>query len=75
MTLKDGGEVALDWKDEHAAPDSPIVIILPGLTGCSQTEYVKGLIFTACKMGIRVVVFNNRGLGGMKLKVTNRLLI
>lgn len=70
LTLQDGGEVALDWKEENAAPDSPVIIILPGLTGSSQTEYVKGLTFSASKMGVRVVVFNNRGLGGMKLKTS-----
>lgn len=72
LKLKDGGEVALDWmenaNDEASNKKSPIVIILPGLTGASQAEYVKGLVQAACQEGIRCVVFNNRGLGGVPLK-------
>lgn len=70
LTLKDGGEVALDWKEENTSPSSPIVLLLPGLTGTSQTEYAKALAISASKAGIRFVVFNYRGLGGMQLKVS-----
>lgn len=68
FTLKDGGEVALDWMADNCDSNSPCVIILPGLTGNSQDEYVKCLVFAANNSGIRVVVFNNRGLGGVDLK-------
>ncbi|XP_029168267.1 phospholipase ABHD3 [Nylanderia fulva] len=68
LTLRDGGEVALDWAEKDCSVTSPIVIILPGLTGGSQAEYVKCLVSAARKIGIRCVTFNNRGLGGMKLK-------
>ncbi|XP_015118106.1 phospholipase ABHD3 isoform X1 [Diachasma alloeum] len=68
LTLKDGGEVALDWADQGCSPTSPIVIILPGLTGSSQTEYIRCLITAAKNVGIRCVVSNNRGLGGVPLK-------
>lgn len=68
MTLKDGGEVALDWLTTGCAEDSPLVIILPGLTGESQAEYIKCLVSQAITHGIRCVVFNNRGLGGISLK-------
>ncbi|CAL1684315.1 unnamed protein product [Lasius platythorax] len=68
LTLLDGGEVALDWAEKDCSVTSPIVIILPGLTGGSQAEYVKCLVSAAKKIGIRCVIFNNRGLGGMKLK-------
>lgn len=69
MTLKDGGEVALDWSEKNASADSPVILCLPGLTGSSQTEYVKELVLASSKMGVRIVVFNNRGLGGLQLKV------
>lgn len=72
LTLNDGGEVALDWMDEGCASDAPIVLILPGLTGESQAEYIKCLVLAAQAIGLRTVVFNNRGLGGMPLK-TRRL--
>lgn len=68
LTLLDGGEVALDWAEKDCSVTSPIVIILPGLTGGSQAEYIKCLVSAARKIGIRCVIFNNRGLGGMKLK-------
>ncbi|EZA56289.1 hypothetical protein DMN91_010144 [Ooceraea biroi] len=70
LTLPDGGEVALDWAEKDCSTTSPIVIILPGLTGASQAEYVKCLVSAARKIGIRCVIFNNRGLGGVKLKTT-----
>ena len=69
LTLSDGGEVALDWTEHNCCPTSPIVIILPGLTGASQAEYIKCLVYAAKNVGIKCVIFNNRGLGGMKLKV------
>ena len=68
LTLSDGGEVALDWAEEGCSVTSPIVIILPGLTGASQAEYIKCLVSSAKKVGIRCVIFNNRGLGGVELK-------
>jgi len=69
LALSDGGEVALDWAEKDCSITSPIVIILPGLTGGSQAEYIKCLVSAARKNGIRCVIFNNRGLGGLQLKV------
>lgn len=68
LTLSDGGEVALDWMEEGCDNNSPLIIILPGLTGESQAEYIKCLVIAASQIGIRTVVFNNRGLGGITLK-------
>ncbi|EAT32449.1 AAEL010695-PA [Aedes aegypti] len=68
LTLKDGGEVALDWLETDCDSESPLIIILPGLTGESQAEYIKCLVMAANRTGIRTVVFNNRGLGGIELK-------
>lgn len=68
LTLSDGGVVALDWAEEGCSSTSPIVIILPGLTGASQAEYIKCLVSSAKKVGIRCMIFNNRGLGGIELK-------
>lgn len=68
LTLLDGGEVALDWMEEGCSEDSSCVIILPGLTGESQAEYIKCLVLAANQVNLRVVVFNNRGLGGIELK-------
>ncbi|XP_067631455.1 protein ABHD1 isoform X2 [Eurosta solidaginis] len=68
LTLNDGGEVALDWLVENCSDNAPCIIILPGLTGASQAEYIKCLVRAAINAGMRVVVFNNRGLGGIELK-------
>ncbi|KAK9504847.1 hypothetical protein O3M35_009025 [Rhynocoris fuscipes] len=70
LTLKDGGAICLDWMDpyENCPSNTPTVIILPGLTGASHADYVKGLVLAAKKIGIRTVVFNQRGIGGIGLK-------
>lgn len=68
LTLKDGGEIALDWSEHNCHEESPVILILPGLTGASQSEYIKCLVTAAHNFGARVVVFNNRGLGGVALK-------
>lgn len=67
--MSDGGQVALDWLEGGCSAGSPIIIILPGLAGESQAEYVKCLVNSASCIKLRVVVFNNRGLGGISLKV------
>lgn len=36
--------------------------------GASQAEYIKCLVMAAKIIGVRTVVFNNRGLGGIELK-------
>ena len=69
ITLRDGGEIAIDWTEVNVSDDSPVILILPGLTGSSQSEYIKCLVKACGKFGARVAVFNNRGLGGVALKV------
>jgi len=71
FTFRDGGQVGLDWTCDQGDPDpsQPIVLILPGLTGSSQSEYVKSLVNVAvCELGARCVVFNFRGRGGHTLQ-------
>lgn len=70
LEMKDGGIVALDWLENYNQEHQdylPTVIFLPGLTGHSQTEYVKSLVPIANKLGCRAVVFNNRGRGGVDI--------
>lgn len=50
-----------------AEESKPIALFMPGLTGDSQTEYIKSLVPIAHGLGYRSVVFNNRGRGNMKL--------
>ncbi|KAL3834899.1 hypothetical protein ACJIZ3_009635 [Penstemon smallii] len=66
LRTKDGGSVALDWVsgDNHSLPpDSPLLILLPGLTGGSEDTYVRHMLLRARSKGWRVVVFNSRGCG------------
>ena len=80
LRLSDGGEVALDWGELHDAgrtPDSgttptttPVLLIIPGITGCNMDNYVQHLVEDALLEGYRPVVFNQRGNGGLKLKVS-----
>ncbi|KAK9077068.1 hypothetical protein SSX86_005403 [Deinandra increscens subsp. villosa] len=77
----DGGIVALDWlaqsdvtekedmgDDEvHQDANTPVVIVIPGLTSDSDSVYIKHLTFYMAKRGWNVVVSNHRGLGGVPL--------
>ncbi|EEF43442.1 alpha/beta hydrolase domain containing protein 1,3, putative [Ricinus communis] len=66
LRTNDDGSVALDWVagDSRRLPlDSPILILLPGLTGGSEDSYVRHLLVKAKSKGWRVVVFNSRGCG------------
>lgn len=71
LELPDGGEVVLDWyhsQQSEPHPDTPIMLILPGLTGCSCNNYIVQMVAGIATHGYRCVVFNNRGTCGRKLK-------
>ena len=78
LTLSDGGEVALDWGEgskslpdvDMSHRDMPVLLVLPGITGCSWDNYVQHLVEDGLMEGYRPVVFNQRGNGGIKLKVS-----
>lgn len=63
--------------DGNAGPkdlEGVIVLILPGLTGSSQSEYVKGLVLSLTRLTpATCVVLNNRGTGGIKLMVSHSI--
>ncbi|KAL3814518.1 hypothetical protein ACJIZ3_015786 [Penstemon smallii] len=78
----DGGTLALDWvinADDAKTPTAtvddalqnddknPIIIIIPGLSGDSDSTYVKHLAFKMAKRGWNVLVLNHRGCGGVPL--------
>ena len=44
--------------------DSPVLVVLPGLTGGSHDAYVQHLAASARRAGFRPVVFNSRGTSG-----------
>ncbi|XP_038724752.1 embryogenesis-associated protein EMB8 isoform X3 [Tripterygium wilfordii] len=66
LRTADDGAVALDWVagDDGRLPlETPVVILLPGLTGGSDDSYVRHMLVRARSKGWRVVVFNSRGCG------------
>jgi len=71
LTLNDGGEVAVDWRRPKCDGSQNVitVVILTGLTGDSQAEYVRETVNELYEKGYCCVVFNYRGRGGVKLKV------
>ena len=71
LHLSDGGEVSLDWQANTVQNGSPVVILLPGLTGSSDSEYIKSFVFEISATGAACVVFNYRGKGGVPLKVSD----
>lgn len=84
----DGGQISLDWYDPngdgkrcqinhctsqvHADSEKPIALFMPGVTGCSQAEYLKTFVPIAHQIGYRAVAINYRGMGNTEL-LTPRL--
>ena len=74
LRTPDGGTVALDALVERGgegerqgpplSPASPVLVVLPGLTGGSHDAYVQHLVASARRTGFRPVVFNSRGTSG-----------
>ena len=77
LSLDDGGEVGLDWgvlgDEVLAKKDTPVMLILPGIVGNSKDNYILHLVEDGFQQGYRPVVFNQRGNGGIKLKVNWQL--
>lgn len=61
LTADDGGLVAIDWVNLKA-PKKVILVVFPGLTGCSKDNYVTHLVDKAVKEGCTAVVMNYRGI-------------
>ncbi|MDH0302671.1 MULTISPECIES: hydrolase [unclassified Pseudomonas] len=63
LWLADGDFLDLDWHGPHQ-PDSPLVLVLHGLTGSSSSPYVKGLQHALQARGWASVAANWRGCSG-----------
>jgi predicted alpha/beta-fold hydrolase len=67
----DGEKIALDWGSLHAKFEKsendldkvPVVMLLPGLSGSSESPYIKASMNSLRPGGFRPVVFNSRGSG------------
>jgi abhydrolase domain-containing protein 1/3 len=66
------GIVSLDWldhpsKDEVNSPPSPVILLIPGLTGSSESGFIQRAADYLWLKGFRVCVYNPRGRGGNRL--------
>jgi len=61
IELGDGDFLDLDWGEPQAGP---LVVLLHGLGGCSQSLYVLGMLHALRTAGFNTVVMNFRGCSG-----------
>ena len=62
LHLQDNGTISLDWQIPKTKKTSkPIVVVAPGLTGGSNSNYITNLVNYGEKLGYIMVVVNNRG--------------
>jgi hypothetical protein len=62
LELPDGDFLDLDWTGD--GDDRPIVVVLHGLEGSSQSKYARGLLHALQRRGWRGVVMHFRGCSG-----------
>ncbi|KAF5358586.1 hypothetical protein D9758_007712 [Tetrapyrgos nigripes] len=76
LRLMDGGTLGLDFTpvDQSGIPDeTPVLVVLTGLTGGSYEAYIRSILTSACRptseggLGYRAVVVNFRGCAGIPL--------
>ncbi|KAF8825218.1 Alpha/Beta hydrolase protein [Lentinula edodes] len=79
LRLVDGGTLGLDFApidDSALRDDTPIVVILHGLTGGSYEPYIKSILTHVIKpvdkggLGYRAVIPHSRGCGGVPITST-----
>ncbi|KAJ2888403.1 hypothetical protein FB639_000664 [Coemansia asiatica] len=72
FVFSDGGKAAVDWalprRDQQNA-DSPLMILVPGIAGCSFDYYSRSFIKSIGHQpyGHQVVVLHSRGVNGVEL--------
>ena len=59
---QDGGALAIDWAHLETSKKKLILVIFPGLTGCSKDNYVTHFVEKARRHGCKAVVMNYRGI-------------
>ncbi len=71
LDLPDGDFLDLDWLDAPASsPDSPLIIVLHGLTGSVESRYAMDLFHRVREQGWRAVLMNFRGCSGEPNRLT-----
>lgn len=71
VDLHDGGQITLDWDtgtntetghyETEFHPSTPVVLIMPGLTGGSESRYIRQYVMRLRQSGLRAAVANYRG--------------
>jgi len=61
LKTQDGGQIAIDWANKKGNRRM-VLLVLPGLTGCSKDNYVSHFVEKAVKMDCKAVVMNYRGI-------------
>lgn len=67
--MKDSGLMSIDWKSPRPKTDK-ILLIVPGLSGGSHSEYIRTAVVAASNEGFDVGVIHGRGIAGTPVKVT-----
>jgi predicted alpha/beta-fold hydrolase len=62
LTMPDGDFLHLDW---HGVGTGPLVLLLHGLSGSSDSGYLRGLQLRLAQRGFRTVALNFRGCSGV----------
>ncbi|KAJ2722892.1 hypothetical protein GGI07_003019 [Coemansia sp. Benny D115] len=69
--FSDGGKAAVDWALPRldTRPDSPLIVLVPGIGGCSFDYYSRSFIDVVSRppFGYQVLVLHSRGCNGVKL--------
>ena len=66
--LKDSGLMSIDWKFPRQKTNK-ILLIIPGLSGGSHSEYVRTAVNASSREGFDVGVIHGRGIAGTPIKV------
>lgn len=73
VPLPDGDTLALDWLVANAAPgDAPLLIVLHGLEGSSQSSYARCLLAEAGRRDWHAVVMHFRDCGDHRNRLARR---
>ncbi|GBG33866.1 Monoacylglycerol lipase ABHD2 [Hondaea fermentalgiana] len=62
------GVVSLDWLDGDRPATAPIILLVPGLTGSSESAFIRRAAKHLTAAGFRVACYNPRGRGGNALE-------
>ena len=64
LITDDNDFIDVDFCGDQEQPQQPLIILLHGLTGSSQSKYIKGLQQALLRQGLRSAALNFRGCSG-----------